>query len=86
MALTVRDLIQIPHLQLSLRAGAAGLDRAVTWAHASDLPNPWEWLGAGELLLTNGLGLAADGRGQVDYLDRLESPMPTEGLVSSFTH
>ncbi|HEY2643540.1 MAG TPA: glutamate decarboxylase [Galbitalea sp.] len=30
--------------------------------------------------------LILDIREAVDYLDRLESPMPTEGLVSTFTH
>ena len=30
--------------------------------------------------------LMLDIKEAVDYLDRLESPMPTEGLVSTFTH
>ncbi|QWT24247.1 glutamate decarboxylase [Subtercola sp. PAMC28395] len=44
------------------------------------------------IVVRNGLSLnlaeslMGDIREAVDYLDRLESPMPTEGMVSSFTH
>src|SRR5438874_1659628 len=54
MSITVRELLQLPHLQVSLIVGEAGIDREVSWVHTSDLPNPWEWHGSGELLLTNG--------------------------------
>jgi len=71
MSITVRELLQLPHLQMTLTAGAAGLDRRVSWVHTSDLPEPWEWLGPGELLLTNGTGLSADESDQIRYLERL---------------
>lgn len=71
MAITVRELILLPHLQLTLVAGAAGLDREVSWVHTSDLPNPWEWLGAGELLMTNGTGMSADAGGQIAFIEQL---------------
>ena len=71
MSITVRELLRLPHLQLSLTAGPGGLDREVTWVHTSDLPEPWEWLGAGELLLTNGTGLRPDERGQLHFIERL---------------
>src|SRR5215831_15786416 len=58
MSITVRELMRLPHLQVALLAGEAGLDREVSWVHTSDLPNPWEWHGPGELLLTNASGLA----------------------------
>ncbi|MGO7984099.1 glutamate decarboxylase, partial [Rhizobium johnstonii] len=44
------------------------------------------------IVVRNGLSrnlaesLVLDIRESVDYLDRLEAPMPTEGLVSTFTH
>ena len=44
------------------------------------------------IVVRNGLSrnlaesLVLDIKEAVDYLDRLEAPMPTEGLVSSFTH
>lgn len=73
VVLSVGELLEIPHLQLALRAGRSGLSRAVTWVHISDLPNPWEWLGDGELLVTNGLSLPADGAGQAAFLATLDA-------------
>ncbi|MEV0641083.1 PucR family transcriptional regulator ligand-binding domain-containing protein [Streptomyces sp. NPDC050619] len=71
MAVTVGELLAMPHLQMSLHAGAGGVDREVSWVHPSDLPNPWAWLSAGELLLTNGTGLAADPGAQTAFIERL---------------
>ncbi|MGH3275833.1 MAG: PucR family transcriptional regulator [Streptosporangiaceae bacterium] len=71
MSITVGELLRLPHLQMTLTAGAAGLDREVSWVHTSDLPEPWEWLGSGELLLTNGTGLSPDESDQVRYIERL---------------
>ena len=71
MSITVRELLQLPHLQVSLIAGGSGLDRDIRWVHTSDLPNPWEWQGSGELLLTNGTGLAAEEAAQVSFVERL---------------
>ena len=52
-------------------AGAGGLDHEVTWVHTSDLPEPWKWHGAGELLLTNTVGLPAGEPEQVQFVERL---------------
>lgn len=71
MSITVRELLQLPHLQATLIAGAEGLDREISWVHTSDLPNPWEWHGSGELLLTNGTGLAAEEPVQINFVERL---------------
>ncbi len=71
MSITVRDLLGLPHLQMCLTAGAAGLDREISWVHTSDLPEPWEWLGFGELLLTNGTGLSPDDDVQARFIERL---------------
>jgi PucR family transcriptional regulator, purine catabolism regulatory protein len=71
MAISVRELLQLPYLRAELLAGAGGIDAQVTWVHTSDLPNPWEWQGPGELLLTNGTGLLADPDGQVEFVERL---------------
>jgi purine catabolism regulator len=51
---TVRDLLDTPHLRLSLKGGGKGLDRPVTWAQTSDLAEPWSYLAGGELLMRNG--------------------------------
>lgn len=71
MTITVGELCRLPHLRCDVLAGAGGLERAVAWVHTSDLPNAWEWHGAGELLLTNGTGLPADGAGQAEFANRL---------------
>jgi purine catabolism regulator len=71
MPITVGELLQLPHLQMSLLAGAAGLDRTISWVHTSDLADPWGWLGFGEMLLTNGTGLSPDGAEQARFVERL---------------
>jgi purine catabolism regulator len=71
MSITVRELLQLPHLRLTLTAGEAGLDRELSWVHSSDLPNPWEWLGPAELLLTNQTSLSPREATQVRFLERL---------------
>jgi PucR family transcriptional regulator, purine catabolism regulatory protein len=71
MSITVRELMQLPHLQMSLLAGQAGIDREVTWVHTSDLADPWQWHGWGELLLTNGTALVAEGTGQAHFAEQL---------------
>jgi len=71
MSITVRELLKLPHLQAVLIAGGEGLDREVSWVHTSDLPNPWEWHGAGELLLSNGTGMAARKPAQINFVERL---------------
>lgn len=83
--LTIGELIEIPHLRLSLLAGGQGLDRRVTWVHISDLPNPWEWLGESELLLTNGLNLPRDGAAQATFLDTLHAAGVSALAVGSDT-
>ncbi|MCX8561931.1 PucR family transcriptional regulator ligand-binding domain-containing protein [Mycolicibacterium mucogenicum] len=71
MSITVRELLDMPHLQLRLHSGKAGLDRQVTWTHTSDLPEPWQWVSSGELLMTNGMSFPADADGQEQLLDEL---------------
>jgi len=71
MAITVRELVRLPHLRFTLVTGEAGLDHEVSWVHTSDLPEPWKWHGAGELLLTNTVGLPAGELEQVQFVERL---------------
>lgn len=67
----MRDLVEQPHLRLDVLAGAGGLDRVVTWAHSSDLHEPWDWLTGGELLMKNGRTVPRTASGQVQLLDGL---------------
>ena len=80
MTMTVQELLDRPRLQLTLVGGASGLDREITWAHASDLPAPWDWLGPGELLLTNGTGIGASADAQVHFAGQL-ARIGASGLV-----
>ncbi|MEW2516622.1 PucR family transcriptional regulator [Actinacidiphila alni] len=63
MPLTVRDLLAIPSLRLTLVAGGAGLGRVVEAAHASEMLRPAAWLEGGEAVMTTGLLLAAPDAG-----------------------
>ncbi len=80
MTMTVRGLLERPRLQLTLVGGAAGLNREVTWAHISDLPAPWDFLGPGELLLCNGTGMGSSPAAQVDFVEHL-ARVGASGLV-----
>ncbi|HEX6857715.1 MAG TPA: PucR family transcriptional regulator [Streptosporangiaceae bacterium] len=80
MAMTVGMLLGRPRLQLTLIGGEAGLDREVSWAHVSDLPDPWDYLGPNELLLTNGTGMGASPAAQVRFAERL-ARLGVSGLV-----
>ena len=76
MAITVRELTELPHLRMEVVAGSSGLDHMVTWAHSSDLNEPWGWLSGGELLMKNGRTLPHTVDEQIDFI---------EGLVSAHT-
>lgn len=69
--LRVRDLVADPALGLTLVGGRAGLERAVTSAHVSELLDPAPWLEGGELLMTAGLALPTSRAGARAYVDRL---------------
>jgi len=69
--ITVDGLVAVPSLGLAYLAGAGGGSRPVTWAHACDLPNPWRWVNAGDLVMTTGGGLPASAAAQARWLTRL---------------
>jgi PucR family transcriptional regulator, purine catabolism regulatory protein len=71
MPITIRELIGVPHLRLQLFAGSGGANREIRWAHASELPDPSEWLEPGALVMTTGLGLPGEPEGQGAYVERL---------------
>jgi purine catabolism regulator len=73
VSITVRELVGIPSLRMSVLAGEGGLDRALTWAHPCELPDPTEWLNGGELVLSVGMALSEDPPEQVAYIERLHA-------------
>jgi PucR family transcriptional regulator, purine catabolism regulatory protein len=71
MPITVGELIGVQYLRLRLFAGSGGIDREIGWAHASELPDPSEWLEPGSLVMTTGLGLPEEPEAQAAYVERL---------------
>lgn len=69
--ITVGELLEMPHLRLSLHSGGSGLDRTVSWTHTTDLPEPWRWVAGGELLMTNGMSMPRTASGQEQLLREL---------------
>ena len=65
------ELLEMPHLRLTLHSGQSGLDRTVSWTHTTDLPEPWRWVAGGELLMTNGMSMPRTAAGQEELLRRL---------------
>lgn len=70
--LTVGDLAGTSSLGIRVLAGAGGLGREVLWAHSCEMEHPARWLGPHELLMTVGLCVPADDRGQVGLLASLD--------------
>ncbi|MEV1290903.1 PucR family transcriptional regulator [Pseudonocardia sp. NPDC049635] len=62
---TLRDLCADRTLGLRTACPAADLERRISWVHSSELHDPTPYLDGGELLLTTGLGPAADPAGYV---------------------
>jgi PucR family transcriptional regulator, purine catabolism regulatory protein len=71
MSITIRDLVEIEELGLTVAGGRAGLDKPIRWVHTSELSDPTPWLTGGELLLTTGIGLAGPPAQQRSYIRRL---------------
>jgi len=71
VAVTVGELVEIPHLRLEVYSGASGLGREVSWTHTSDLPEPWRWVTGGEFLMTNGMSFPKSAKEQADLVRHL---------------
>lgn len=71
MAITVREVVALPNLRTWVFAGEGGLDREVAWAHVSEMPDPTQWLEAGDLVMTTGIGIPEGPAAQRAYVDRL---------------
>ncbi|PAZ11263.1 hypothetical protein CLM62_36620 [Streptomyces sp. SA15] len=71
MTLTLRELLAIPQITNKVLAGSAGLDRPVVWAHACEMPAPWDWVGEGELLMSIGHCVPVDESGQAHFVRQL---------------
>lgn len=71
MKLTVDALVQDPLIRTWFVAGRSGAGRAVTWAHTCEMADPWNWMGSGDLLMTDGYSFPPEPSGQVEFLRQL---------------
>jgi len=69
--MTIKDLLELPGLGLTVAAGRDGIDVSIRWAHISELQDPTPWLSGGELLLTTGMDLQGSPPAQRAYIGRL---------------
>jgi purine catabolism regulator len=69
--ITVNALSRDESFGLRFLAGRGGGSRVVTWAHVVDLPDPWRWVTAGNLVMTTAGGMPADPARQADWVSRL---------------
>lgn len=71
MRMTIQALTENPLLKTHFIAGEAGGERLVHWAHTSEVSDPWNWLGEGDLLLTTGHNVPAEPAKQVEFVEKL---------------
>lgn len=71
MSITVGQLASIPDFRTRVLAGEAGLDNEISWAHICELPDPREWLGKDELLMTVGYPVPERPEAQELFIERL---------------
>jgi len=71
VALTVRDIVDIPGMPLRLLTDPGRADRPIRWVHASELEDPTPWLRGGELILTTGMGVGTTATKHRAYVRRL---------------
>ena len=87
MAVSVRDILEIPGMALRQVAGEAESDRPIRWVHVSELEDPTPWLKGGELLLTTGMGVGATPAKQRAYVKRLaDAGLAGLGFGLGFSH
>ncbi|MER5897673.1 PucR family transcriptional regulator [Streptomyces sp. NPDC001876] len=84
--LTVEDLLSFPALQLTVKAGAGGLGRSVSWAHPIELADPTPWLLGAEMIMTTGLAVPRTATGQRAYLERLDDAGVSALALSAQLH
>lgn len=86
MSITVKELADQPHLRIEVLAGRGGLERAVTWAHSSDLAQPWDWLSGGEILMKNGHTFPRRSEAQVSFLEGLNGSGASALIIGADPH
>ncbi len=87
VAVSMRDILEIPGMALRQVAGEAESVRPIRWVHVSELEDPTPWLKGGELLLTTGMGVGATPAKQRAYVKRLaDAGLAGLGFGLGFSH
>ncbi|BAH53917.1 PucR family transcriptional regulator [Rhodococcus opacus] len=87
MTVPVRWMLSQPDLALELKGGAAGLGNEITFAHTTELQDPFRWLSGGELLLTTGIRLPLTAADRARYLRGLgEAGVAAVGFGTGLSH
>ncbi|MDI9918408.1 PucR family transcriptional regulator [Rhodococcus sp. IEGM 1379] len=73
MTIAVRWMLAQPDLALEVKGGHAGIGREITFAHATELIDPFRWLTGGEFILTTGIRLPSTTRERERYLRMLDA-------------
>ncbi|MGW0865952.1 PucR family transcriptional regulator [Streptomyces sp. NPDC002611] len=86
--LTIKEVLRLPVLAEGMPrvlAGESQLDRAVRWAHVTELLNVADFLEGGELVLTTGMPYPEDASKLRDYVDQL-TDVGAAGLIVELGH
>jgi purine catabolism regulator len=67
----LRTIVDVDALDITVVHGRDALDAELSGAHSSEQPDPTPWLSGGELLMSDGLGIADIVDLQVAYVERL---------------
>ncbi|TMS52419.1 PucR family transcriptional regulator [Mycobacterium sp. DBP42] len=81
--ISVDQLVAVPSLGLRYLAGERGGSRLVTWAHACDLADPWNWFDNGDLVMTTGAGMPAREPDQRQWMAQLIDSKVSALVVAS---
>lgn len=73
MSISIAQIVDTAILRTRFLAGHRGGSRSVAWAHTCELPDPWNWLGERELLMSDGYNFPAAAAEQVAFLEKLDS-------------
>jgi len=71
VSITVAQIVANPSLRTIFLAGENGGERTVDWAHNTDVNEPWNWLSAGELLMTLGRNFPSTPTDQIAFIENL---------------
>ena len=73
MTFTVRSLLELPSARVISLTPGVGEQRAIGWAHACELSDPWRWLGHDMLVMTTGIAIPESTEAQCAYLSGMHA-------------